>query len=99
MNYVAFFLCLTTPLLATEPKVHRDLAYAEPKSEWHTLDVYAPSEGHDHPIIVWIHGGAWRMGDGTVRLETRLAKWQPATAGDDNRLRKDSALWRGGHGA
>jgi arylformamidase len=63
MKYLAILFLLTTPLLAAEPKVHRDLAYAEPKNERHTLDVYAPTEGKDHPIIVWIHGGGWRNGD------------------------------------
>lgn len=63
MKYAALFLLLATPLLAAEPKVHRDLAYAEPKSERHTLDVYTPTEGKDHPIIIWIHGGGWRNGN------------------------------------
>ncbi len=48
---------------AAEPKVQRDVAYAEPKSERRTLDVYAPTSGTDHPIVVWIHGGGWRQGD------------------------------------
>jgi len=48
---------------AAEPKVQRDVAYAEPKTERRTLDVYAPTSGADHPIVVWIHGGGWRQGD------------------------------------
>lgn len=63
MKYLAILFLFATPLLAAEPRVHRDLAYAEPKNERHTLDVYAPAEGKDHPIIVWIHGGGWRNGD------------------------------------
>lgn len=62
-TFLLALVLLATPLLAAEPKVHRDLAYAEPKNERHTLDVYAPAEGKDHPIIVWIHGGGWRNGD------------------------------------
>src|SRR5262245_27716522 len=43
---VRFSLCLAalllaSALLADEPKVHRDLPYAEPKNKRHTLDVYA----------------------------------------------------------
>jgi arylformamidase len=59
--FILFFLAATA--LSAEPKVHRDLAYAEPKNERHTLDVYAPTEGKVHPIIIWIHGGGWRNGD------------------------------------
>jgi len=56
-------LLVALPLLAAEPKVLRDVAYAEPKNERQTLDVYSPTEGKDHPIIVWIHGGGWKQGD------------------------------------
>ncbi len=56
-------LLLAAPLTAAEPKVHRDLAYAEPKNERQSLDVYAPAEGKEHPIVIWIHGGGWKAGD------------------------------------
>jgi acetyl esterase/lipase len=56
-------LLLASPLLAAEPKVYRDLPYVEPKNERQTLDVYAPAEGRNHPLVVWIHGGGWRRGD------------------------------------
>ena len=60
---LSVILLAVTPLAAAESKVHRDLAYAEPKNERQTLDVYAPAEGKDHPIIVYIHGGGWKAGD------------------------------------
>ena len=37
-------------------------AYVEPKNERQTLDVFAPSEGKNHPVIVWIRGGGWTKG-------------------------------------
>jgi len=58
-------LLLASALIAAEPKVHRDLPYAEPKNDKQTLDVYAPTEGKDHPVVVWIHGGGWQAGDKT----------------------------------
>jgi arylformamidase len=54
---------ITLPVLAADPQVHRDLAYAEPKNERQTLDLYAPTESKDHPVVVWIHGGGWKRGD------------------------------------
>lgn len=50
---------------AAEPKIQRDVAYAEPKNERQTLDIYAPAEGKDHPVVFWIHGGGWQTGDKT----------------------------------
>jgi arylformamidase len=59
----AVFL-LTSSVVAAEPRAYRDVAYAEPKNERQTLDVYAPAEkGKDRPVVVWIHGGGWRAGD------------------------------------
>jgi acetyl esterase/lipase len=43
--------------------VHRDLAYAEPKNDRQKLDVFAPAEGKNLPVVVWIHGGGWQAGD------------------------------------
>jgi acetyl esterase/lipase len=58
-----FVLLVAPPLLAGEPQVHRSLAYAEPRNERQTLDVYSPTEGKKLPVVVWIHGGGWRAGD------------------------------------
>ncbi|MBA4192031.1 MAG: alpha/beta hydrolase [Planctomycetaceae bacterium] len=63
MRSIAVLFFLASPLHAAEPKVQRDVAYAEPKNERQTLDVYAPAEGKDRPIIFWIHGGGWKAGD------------------------------------
>src|SRR4051812_17924328 len=56
-------LLFASPVIAAETKVLRDVAYAEPKSERQSLDVFAPAGGSNHPIVVWIHGGGWRLGD------------------------------------
>jgi arylformamidase len=52
-------LLFAPALLAGEPKAHRDLPYADTKNERQTLDVYAPADGKNHPVVVWIHGGGW----------------------------------------
>jgi acetyl esterase/lipase len=65
MHSLLTILLLSASALAGEPQVHRDLAYAEPKNERQTLDVYAPREGKKHPIVFWIQGGGWQAGDKT----------------------------------
>lgn len=63
MRTVLAFLLAAAAASAADPQIKRDLAYAEPKNERQTLDVYAPTEGKDHPIVFWIHGGGWQVGD------------------------------------
>ncbi|MCP4589541.1 MAG: alpha/beta hydrolase, partial [bacterium] len=44
--------------------VHRDLAYVSDGHERQKLDLYLPSERAERPapVIIWVHGGAWRAG-------------------------------------
>lgn len=56
-------LLFSSRLPAGEPKVQRDIPYTEPKNERQTLDVFAPPDGTNHPVVIWIHGGGWHSGD------------------------------------
>jgi acetyl esterase/lipase len=58
---IVLFLALAVS--ADEPKVHRGIPYAEPKNERQMLDVYAPMQGKNLPVVLWIHGGGWKVGD------------------------------------
>lgn len=49
--------------VADEPRIQRGVAYAEPKNERQSLDVYAPAKGTKLPVVLWLHGGGWRAGD------------------------------------
>lgn len=40
----------------------RDLAYVAGGHERQKLDLYLPERGAKLPLIVWVHGGAWRGG-------------------------------------
>ncbi|MEP7188738.1 MAG: alpha/beta hydrolase [Roseiflexaceae bacterium] len=42
--------------------VHRDLAYVANGHARQNLDLYLPSDGQQLPLIIWVHGGAFRMG-------------------------------------
>src|SRR5208283_558234 len=48
---------------APPPKTLRNLEYARPDSGPLLLDLYLPEAGGPFPLIVWIHGGAFRAGD------------------------------------
>jgi para-nitrobenzyl esterase len=37
-----------------------------PGDDWLNLNVWAPAEGDSHPVLVWIHGGAFVNGSGSV---------------------------------
>lgn len=59
------------PALSAEGlRVEKDLDYytgpdAEPVK--HKLDLYAPPDAQRAPVLLFIHGGGWRMGDRQVR--------------------------------
>jgi arylformamidase len=48
---------------AQAQNVKRDIPYAEPAQERQSLDVYAPNDARNLPVIFWIHGGGWQTGD------------------------------------
>jgi acetyl esterase/lipase len=41
-------------------RIVKDQAYVPGGHERQKLDLYLPADGRDWPLIVWIHGGAWR---------------------------------------
>lgn len=41
---------------------HRELVYVTDGHERQTLDLYLPDTGENLPLLIWIHGGAFRMG-------------------------------------
>jgi acetyl esterase/lipase len=83
---VATCLCFASPMLAhekTQPKapglpagtvVEKNIAYGP--HERNKLDIYVPAGDGPFPLLVWVHGGAWRAGskDGNVFGLPMLAK-------------------------
>ena len=51
-----------TPAVPEGAVAHQDLAYVADGHERHRLDLYLPKEGKNLPLIINIHGGAFRMG-------------------------------------
>jgi acetyl esterase/lipase len=56
-------LILSSPLFAAEPKAFLNIPYTETKNEKQTLDLFAPPDAKNLPIIFWIHGGGWQAGN------------------------------------
>lgn len=43
--------------------VQKDISYVSDAQELQKLDVYSPSKSGSRPVLIYVHGGAWRMGD------------------------------------
>ena len=54
---------LTLATTAFGQDIRRNVPYAEPALERQVLDVYAPAGAKDLPVVFWIHGGGWHVGD------------------------------------
>jgi arylformamidase len=55
--------------------VERDIAYGEHRL--HRLDLYRPASAKDAPVVVMIHGGAWRLGNKAIGrgVRNKVAHW------------------------
>lgn len=77
--------------------VIKDLSYSpelidsrDPERE---LDIYSPStENEQLPVILFVHGGAWRTGDKSehIQLAERLSQQGFVVVVNNYRLRKDT---------
>jgi len=68
-------------------EVLRDLEYIAGGHERHKLDLYLPPHEEPLPLVVWVHGGAWRKGDkGSPRGLDRLLEAGFAVASINYRL-------------
>jgi len=54
---------LAFALPAAAGTVKKDIPYAEDGHARHVLDVYAPENAKNLPVLFWIHGGGWQTGD------------------------------------
>jgi acetyl esterase/lipase len=50
---------------STKIKVERDIPYVDSADARQKLDIYAPAEAKNLPVVFWIHGGGWQAGDRT----------------------------------
>jgi acetyl esterase/lipase len=66
--------------------VHRDLAYVSGGHPRQALDLYLPAAAAPLPLIVWIHGGAFRMGSKEDRIPVEMLEQGYAIASLNYRL-------------
>lgn len=53
--------------------VKTDVPYAEPAADRQILDIYAPENAKNVPVVFWIHGGGWQAGDkSSVQLKPKV---------------------------
>ena len=53
-------------------KVYKDIEYAKPDGKPQLLDLFVPEKaGGPLPLVIWVHGGCWSMGN---------KQWQPIPA-------------------
>ena len=63
-RFILLLVSLAEAALAqTAPRIERNIPYAEPRNERQLLDVYAPATGTNLPVVVWVHGGGWAVGN------------------------------------
>jgi acetyl esterase/lipase len=56
-----FALSVAAPLQAQEVK--QNVPYVSNGHARHVLDIYAPQDAKNSPVVFWIHGGGWQTGD------------------------------------
>ena len=67
---LAFLLLLS---VAQAQNLTSNIPYADPAHERQVLDVYAPLDAKNLPVVFWIHGGGWQTGDKTsVQIKPRV---------------------------
>ena len=67
-------------------RVQKDIPYAETSEQTLLLDLYLPRDAVRPPLVVWVHGGAWRSGSKNKMPLTALVEAGYAAASIDYRL-------------
>jgi arylformamidase len=71
MKTISAFLMLATA--AHAQNLTPNIPYANPAEQRQVLDIHAPAEAKNCPVVFWIHGGGWVTGDKTdVQVKPRV---------------------------
>lgn len=83
-------LCLSAS--AAETRVLRDVPYVENGAPSQRLDLLLPAGEGPRPLVVFIHGGAWKGGDKRNNPAARLAERGYAVASINYRLSQEAVF-------
>ena len=85
---IVLLASLTVPVAAqrTETRRINDIQYAEVDGHRLLLDLYLPKAAKQPPLVVWVHGGAWRAGSKSAMPLADLIGHGFAVASVDYRL-------------
>ena len=56
-------LALALTVTVHAQTIKRDIPYVNNEEKRQTLDIYAPADAKNLPVVFWIHGGGWVTGD------------------------------------
>jgi len=71
MKTTLAFLLLVS--VAQAQNLTSNIPYADLAHERQVLDIYAPDDAKNLPVVFWIHGGGWQTGDKTsVQIKPRV---------------------------
>jgi acetyl esterase/lipase len=73
VNVGAGLVSLLLMSVAQAQNLTSNIPYADPAHERQVLDIYAPDDAENLPVVFWIHGGGWQTGDKTsVQIKPRV---------------------------
>lgn len=58
-------IVLSTLSVAHAQSTQSNIRYTDGSNSRHVLDIYAPANAKNLPVVFWIHGGGWSSGDKT----------------------------------
>jgi acetyl esterase/lipase len=73
MRIAITLVVLAFAAVAQAQQLTPNIPYAETPHERQVLDIYAPAEAKNLPVVFWVHGGGWVVGDKSdVQIKPRV---------------------------
>ncbi|MDC0598363.1 alpha/beta hydrolase [Gammaproteobacteria bacterium] len=63
LKLTSLAILLASSVFAQESREYKDIIYAKSDGQDLGLDIYMPAQIDSPPLLIFLHGGAWRFGD------------------------------------